>query len=853
MAYSGYSTDNSDSDQTNTYPLKEKSTLKKRSKRNHHRKRFGRMAKSWKFMKLRKLWERDMAKQRSISAPFVSIKANNKYESMTASLLFMFAITQCIFGFVLPICDSFGMKRSKLYYEADHKYYLEIFLISQYCGAILVLAYLQYLIYSGTKKQIKQKTIHELSKSKTGCELVDDKHMIINEHHELSEPNILMKLDYMNNSSPVSPIDKLSDIESTTSFGLGVMIHDGFNLSSVWEVSEPVCHSKLWIPKHIIRIVWVLWQTYFVFKYHRVILHRHLVTVRLSYIHLATINFCHWLKVVVSEVALSLKTPVSYSSTAHSNHISNIIIEKHNMTHISLNPYHENHTPNSHYTKGDTLAETTNHHNNSSISRLCLGYLGVTVDPFLYPLAIEYSLITGSFFYKMLQRLDQTFPKSFNRTSNGSDCLALNSPSLFSPSPLSTTNSINKIEFDKFLEDDVSEHQQQQQYHPECIKHMTYRPVMGCKVFLPLLKKNRLPILNEHYSPSIVEENKQLCSDEQDLSKFNSDHQCHRSHTGLFLGIMLLIGSIICMVLFLIHGRNKSKQLASYIYQNSKLTLSTISLLACIMGIIQTNQLKFHRLKQSENFEYNLLTIGLIGCITYHMFLFIPALETIIHIILLYNNNINNNNINNNYNNYNYNYINNLKNYNNNNIINLNNYNYDNIINLNSNYNNYNNNNLNNNNYNNNYNYNYNYDFNYFQYLNDNNNKTIDLLYIINNQIQYTALLYLIKCTLEICQALIQFFFIVETSRRKVCCLNQSRIKPGRSIIVFLLICNLALWLVNTFEVRSAETQLSLYRQYFGVRTWSIITYCFIPLIIFFRFHSTVCLAELWTKLYTLK
>ncbi|KAK4468600.1 hypothetical protein MN116_007791 [Schistosoma mekongi] len=115
------------------------------------------------------------------------------------------------------------------------------------------------------------------------------------------------------------------------------------------------------------------------------------------------------------------------------------------------------------------------------------------------------------------------------------------------------------------------------------------------------------------------------------------------------------------------------------------------------------------------------------------------------------------------------------------------------------------------------------------------------------------ALLYLIKCTLEICQALLQFFFIVETSRRKVCCINQARIKPGRSIIVFLLICNLALWLINTFEVRSAETQLPLYRQYFGVRTWSVITYCFIPLIIFFRFHSTVCLAELWTKLYTLR
>lgn len=234
---------------------------------------------------------------------------------------------------------------------------------------------------------------------------------------------------------------------------------------------------------------------------------------------------------------------------------------------------------------------------------------------------------------------------------------------------------------------------------------------------------------------------------------------------------MLLIGSIVCMVLFIIRGRNGYKQFAAYIYQKSKLTISTISLLACILAIKQTNQLKFHRLKHGENFEYNLLTIGLIGCIIYHMFLFIPALETIIHIMIIDSNDIK-------------------------------------------------------------------------DYYN---------LYIINDHIKYTAILYIIKCTLEICQALIQFFFIVETSRRKVCCINQSRIKPGRSIIVFLLICNLALWLINTFEVRSAETQLPLYRQYFGVRTWSVITYCFIPLIIFFRFHSTVCLAELWTKLYTLR
>ncbi|CAH8617348.1 unnamed protein product [Heterobilharzia americana] len=596
---------------------------------------------------------------------------------MTASLLFMFAVVQCICGFVLPICDSFGMKGVKRYNDADHKYYLEIFLISQYCGAVLVLAYLQFLIHSGTKKQAINTALSEIFKSRSTCKLVDDKSMVINEHHELSEPNSTPLSDDANPSQPVNQFEKMSDIESTTSdkqytpvinyynhgkryislhpegmnlymrlgavgFGLGVMIHDGFNLSSVWEVREPVCHSKLWIPKHIIRIIWVLWQTYFIFKYHRVILHVHRVAVRLAYIHLATINFCHWLKVVVGEVANTLKTPAYYTPTNQRTHISKPVVGNHSYTHNSFNFSIQDHSQSN--CEDSPLTEDT--------------------------------------------------PQTPNRQ----------------------------------------------------------KPV-----------------------------------------KVDTGHQCHRSHSGLFLGIMLLIASIVCMVLFLLRGRNGSKKFAAHIYQKSKIALSSIGFLACVMAILQTNKLKFRRLGRGESFEYNLLTIGLIGCITYHMFLFIPALETVIH-TLLFNTNE-------------------LKQYT---------------------------------------------DIEQVQYETTRKPLTVltnrtNTFKVTNDYIQHTALLYLAKCTLEILQALLQFFFIVETSRRKVCCINQARIKPGRSVIVFLLICNLALWLVNTFEVRSAETQLSLYRQYFGVRTWSVITYCFVPLIIFFRFHSTVCLAELWSKLYTLR
>ncbi|CAH8588394.1 unnamed protein product, partial [Heterobilharzia americana] len=774
MAYSGYSTDNSDTDQNNSYQPGEKHESKTNPHRRNNRKRFAKMRKSWRFMKMRKLWEKDMAKQRRISAPFVAIKANNKRESMTASLLFMFAVVQCICGFVLPICDSFGMKGVKRYNDADHKYYLEIFLISQYCGAVLVLAYLQFLIHSGTKKQAINTALSEIFKSRSTCKLVDDKSMVINEHHELSEPNSTPLSDDANPSQPVNQFEKMSDIESTTSdkqytpvinyynhgkryislhpegmnlymrlgavgFGLGVMIHDGFNLSSVWEVREPVCHSKLWIPKHIIRIIWVLWQTYFIFKYHRVILHVHRVAVRLAYIHLATINFCHWLKVVVGEVANTLKTPAYYTPTNQRTHISKPVVGNHSYTHNSFNFSIQDHSQSSllQNRDGQTLKQTS-YASGESIPKVCLGYLGVTLGPFLFPLAIEYSLITGSFFYKMLQRVDQSFPKS---SSTANERLGQHSPSLISSSPSSTVNSMNKCVLKKSnssLFQDVDEDDGvDQYYHQQCTEHLTYRPVMGCQVFLPILKEHRLPILNK------VNEDYQDCEDSpltedtpqtpnrQKPVKVDTGHQCHRSHSGLFLGIMLLIASIVCMVLFLLRGRNGSKKFAAHIYQKSKIALSSIGFLACVMAILQTNKLKFRRLGRGESFEYNLLTIGLIGCITYHMFLFIPALETVIH-TLLFNTNE-------------------LKQYT---------------------------------------------DIEQVQYETTRKPLTVltnrtNTFKVTNDYIQHTALLYLAKCTLEILQALLQFFFIVETSRRKVCCINQARIKPGRSVIVFLLICNL--------------------------------------------------------------
>ena len=47
--------------------------------------------------------------------------------------------------------------------------------------------------------------------------------------------------------------------------------------------------------------------------------------------------------------------------------------------------------------------------------------------------------------------------------------------------------------------------------------------------------------------------------------------------------------------------------------------------------------------------------------------------------------------------------------------------------------------------------------------------------------------------------------FIKDTQRRQVSLPEHERTKPGRQIVTFLLICNLAMWVIYTFETQKVE------------------------------------------------
>ncbi|KZS06504.1 Uncharacterized protein APZ42_030022 [Daphnia magna] len=109
--------------------------------------------------------------------------------------------------------------------------------------------------------------------------------------------------------------------------------------------------------------------------------------------------------------------------------------------------------------------------------------------------------------------------------------------------------------------------------------------------------------------------------------------------------------------------------------------------------------------------------------------------------------------------------------------------------------------------------------------------------------------LVFINGLLSVIEVTVQTIFISDMSRRSVNTAEQDLEKPGRQSVTFLLITNLTLWLVYTFEMQKVEAnpvQLSFY----GFLPWTIVQRISLPLCIFYRFHSAMVYAEIWKNSY---
>ncbi|VDN50582.1 unnamed protein product [Dracunculus medinensis] len=81
---------------------------------------------------------------------------------------------------------------------------------------------------------------------------------------------------------------------------------------------------------------------------------------------------------------------------------------------------------------------------------------------------------------------------------------------------------------------------------------------------------------------------------------------------------------------------------------------------------------------------------------------------------------------------------------------------------------------------------------------------------------------------------------------------QSKREQPGKQTITFLLVANIGIFLMNFFEDGSAGFSKDVI-SFYGKTNWIYLVRSFEPLIIFYRFHSSVCLAEIWKSAYSIK
>lgn len=63
-------------------------------------------------------------------------------------------------------------------------------------------------------------------------------------------------------------------------------------------------------------------------------------------------------------------------------------------------------------------------------------------------------------------------------------------------------------------------------------------------------------------------------------------------------------------------------------------------------------------------------------------------------------------------------------------------------------------------------------------------------------------LLVTVTGSVAVFQVVLQLLFIADVTRRRVHLPEHDRTKPGRQIVTFLLICNLAIFAIYTFEAQ---------------------------------------------------
>jgi len=108
--------------------------------------------------------------------------------------------------------------------------------------------------------------------------------------------------------------------------------------------------------------------------------------------------------------------------------------------------------------------------------------------------------------------------------------------------------------------------------------------------------------------------------------------------------------------------------------------------------------------------------------------------------------------------------------------------------------------------------------------------------------------LRLASAVLAAIESLVQSMFILSALRRYPSKLSHLTDMPGRGTLAFIVIANISIWILRTIIPKSIEMDTPT--NYYGSVAWLLIMNINYPLLLFFRFHSSVCCADAWHVAY---
>ncbi|XP_046674205.1 proton channel OtopLc-like isoform X4 [Homalodisca vitripennis] len=475
-------------------------------------------------------------------------------------------------------------------------------------------------------------------------------------------------------------------------FGLATMIYNGLEFGEFFEIpfTSP-CYQVLRGVNPLLQMMFTFMQMYFIFMNSRLNIHRFKVIARFGLMHIVATNLCVWIRTLVLE---SLKEITGYlqkrnSTVALTTPTSSVVRNLNNDFAILATepPVFWDEFAESPLAPAALVSANRTPIDPQTCGRVnIMGSIVQDSAPYLFPFIIEYSLIGAAVIYVMWRHIGRH-------------------ASYYGP---------REEENELLIDANVTCQKVIQRYQGEEDLEQRLEVILS-----------RRAVALAHANAGRVD--------------------CVGASKGLFFGLLLLVGSLICLILFfvLVHHPQLGL-LAIYLADVSHCALMGLSIIAIIIGFIRVQGLKFQGEEQSDLNDI-LQRVSAFGLFVYAVFSVIAGALTALT--------------------------------------------------------------------------------------------------------SEPNLLVMITGNLSVVQVVLQLLFIADIARRRVHLPEHDRSKPGRQIVTFLLICNVTMWIIYTFETQKVianPVQLDFY----GFLAWSMVQRVTLPLCIFYRFHSAVTLAEIWKTSY---